>query len=594
MRLARIALQHWLTHSSLTLDFAPMTIVAGPNASGKSAIADAIAFALANELRRVTAKGDRNQLLTNGAESGHVTLGCENPLDPQHKRLLITREIATGKLRRPVDLPWTPETVTEALPFVIDTARFADAAPDERRKLLRQIMRADLGPTAVLAALRARGYPEDLLRQLGTGGKIEDWIAHADRGAVEARGAWKAITNEPYGTEKAEGFVVEGPEDAASDRAVQRLQDAVRVLQDDAGLLNRELGTIDAAEARHANQATRLATMSRIAASADAASAALAAADQRRTAAAAARDLAAKVARDVEGRADTARLHCPECDAALDLQGHVLVLHTAPANPSTVKERAEAAHGLDMAETALRTAETLQTQARRDFEAAANAAETLRNLAATEPKPDTAARAAIERQLAVTRASIEARTRELLEARKSLAAALAAEAATQRAASYHQAVLSWLAIKAALQPNGIPGEILARVLGPFNARLRTLSVQTGWPQVSVGDDMGIRVNSRPHHLLSKSEQWRCDAMLAVAIAIQSEVAFVVLDEFDILDVPSRRPALGWLYALTQQDELDTVLVLGTMREPPTAPANVTVHWLGESRALLPGAGPPEA
>jgi hypothetical protein len=88
---------------------------------------------------------------------------------------------------------------------------------------------------------------------------------------------------------------------------------------------------------------------------------------------------------------------------------------------------------------------------------------------------------------------------------------------------------------------------------------------------------------RDYRLLSESERWRVDAMIAEAIAHLSGMRIIVLDRFDVLDQHGRGELLGWLDVLADQKEIDTALVFGTLKEPPKGlPETIGVHWLGAS------------
>ena len=189
-------------------------------------------------------------------------------------------------------------------------------------------------------------------------------------------------------------------------------------------------------------------------------------------------------------------------------------------------------------------------------------------------------------RLEAAQATLAAAAAAAQDARQAAAGIARALQATHDAAAHHQAVLGWTAIGEALAPDGIPAEILGRVIGPFNALLRDYAAQTGWKQPAIGRDMGIRADGRPYALLSRSEKWRVDAMLTCAIAACSDLAFVVIDELDLLDVASRPRAMGWLHALTQSGQLDTALLLGTLKAAPAAPPDVSVVWLGDPAPML--------
>lgn len=148
------------------------------------------------------------------------------------------------------------------------------------------------------------------------------------------------------------------------------------------------------------------------------------------------------------------------------------------------------------------------------------------------------------------------------------------------AARHHADVLAWLEIADALSPDGIPGEMLAEALGPMNARLGASAVAAGWSITQITAGMDITGDGRPYALLSESEKWRADAMIAEAVSYLSGLRLLVLDRFDVLDLTGRADALEWLDALAEADEIDTALVFGTLKALPGGlPDSMQAHWI---------------
>ncbi len=156
-----------------------------------------------------------------------------------------------------------------------------------------------------------------------------------------------------------------------------------------------------------------------------------------------------------------------------------------------------------------------------------------------------------------------------------------AEKKTREAAEHHADVVAWDACAKALAPDGIPGELLSEAMGPFNARLAQSAVDTEWMRLIVGQDMAIRTaDGRPYQLLSESERWRADAMLAEAISHLSGLQFLLLDRYDVLDAKGRSDALAWLTILADAGELQTCLIFATLREAPAdLDPLISAHWI---------------
>ena len=252
--------------------------------------------------------------------------------------------------------------------------------------------------------------------------------------------------------------------------------------------------------------------------------------------------------------------------------------NAAPADPARL---AELRH-------ALQTAESGAANARRDLAAAEAASAELAELEKAAP-PETPKLDDIETRLA------DARRRHAdwqADVQKYLEAAGAAERRAQQiadAARHHADVQQWLAIADALSPDGIQAAMLADALDPINARLAENAALAQWPAPKITADMAIVVDGRAIALLSESERWRTDALLTISLAQLSGLRFAVLDRFDCLDMTGREDLLFWLSDLAEAQQIDTVIVLGTLKAAPPAgalPPHIEAQWI-ERGALIP-------
>ncbi|MFB8828705.1 hypothetical protein ACE0DR_03620 [Azotobacter sp. CWF10] len=133
-----------------------------------------------------------------------------------------------------------------------------------------------------------------------------------------------------------------------------------------------------------------------------------------------------------------------------------------------------------------------------------------------------------------------------------------------------------------LAPDGIPAEILTGALEPVNNLLAIQSAAASWAPVQITPDIDIAYGGRVYGLLSESEKWRCDALLAIVIARLSSLRFVTLDRFDVLQPSARPQILGLLRTLTQGGDLDTAILAGTMKEPMAkVPTGIQSVWIAE-------------
>ncbi len=160
------------------------------------------------------------------------------------------------------------------------------------------------------------------------------------------------------------------------------------------------------------------------------------------------------------------------------------------------------------------------------------------------------------------------------------AAVDAADAKTKEAAKHAADVAAWDALGDALAPSGIPAEMLSEALDPINERLMQSAMDAEWPRVGVEADMSISADCRAYALLSESEKWRTNAMLAEAIGFLSGVKLLVLDRFDVLDFKGRTDLLAWLDILASDGEIDSALLFGTLKAlPAQLPDTIAAHWI---------------
>jgi len=229
---------------------------------------------------------------------------------------------------------------------------------------------------------------------------------------------------------------------------------------------------------------------------------------------------------------------------------------------------------------------------RRDIAAAEAAAAELESaekaLLETSPGYTTSA----ENRLEALKADRKARSATLETMCAENRAAIAADDLTRKAAAHHADVLAWLAIADALAPDGIPADLLGAALKPINDRLAYHSGLSYWPRVRIGADMGIDQLYadgadawRPYPLLSESEKWRADAMIAAAIAELSGVRLLMLDRFDVLDTKSREDFIYWLDGLVSEGVIDSAIVAGTMKTLPAGlPETIQPLWIDGAAA----------
>jgi hypothetical protein len=590
MKLTNLSIQNFLGAQSVDVALGkPITIFAGKNGAGKSSIQEAIRMALTGESVRVSLKKDYGQLVTDGQKSGFSEVEIDGST-----RVFVT--LPDGKTT-----PATEYVAPVALPYVLDAQRFSKSTPNDRRAFLFGLMGLSANGTEVKKRLLAKGCDEQkadsIIPMLRSG--FDAACKEAQAKARDDKAAWRAITGETYGEVKAASWTAEKPVFDA-----QELADCERELAEceaDLTAENQRMGALQAEATRHNNAKAKLPALREKAAKRD--------------------RIIEKLTRDeaelkewelkVENTRERAAGGRKE-GLVHDLAASLMMLSNAfyreavlialrESRPDWVELFNEMESASEKSESALdayqRDYGDIALDQDIDIEAQSNLPEyekgllLLQNTVAKDKRDlaeaEEAIKAIAELELAAeqypsdedikkTGEAIDDLVRERKECAKKISElkdverkAKEAESITAKAKALHQGVEQWSVIADALSPNGIPGEILSEALGPLNDRLHQSFGTTKWLQVEVHSDMSITGGSHDYVLLSESEQWRTDAMLAEAIAHLSKLKLLVLDRFDVLDLSGRGELIEWLDTLADANQLDSALIFGTLKSAPS-------------------------
>lgn len=572
----------------------PITLIAGQNGSGKSSIANAIALALNAELGRVLLKKDAARLVTEGATAACVQIQTDGADFEVHitKAGKIT-DHAAGRKPHP------------ALPFALDASRFSRLPDAERRTLLFGLLGIETTPEAIAERLARMKCEADKVKAIGPALRA-GFVAgekYARELASQARGKWVAVTGEKaYGDKKAEGWEPPPAAAVAGDPAALAENASVRAneLGEQIGALQQELGAARATREAAQQRAVRIERLRDQAGMVERIKGRLATAEENvasckgQLAGAGSEDPKAPGSYLLRGLAAAVQSLLDEAEkisvieslpsatrASMHLSEYYKLHGDPDAAPADPARLAELRHALQVAESGA-------ANARRDLAAAEAAGAELAELEKAAPL-EAPKIEDIETRLA------DARRRHAdwqADVQKYLEAAGATKRRAQQiadAARHHADVQQWLAIADALSPDGIQAAMLADALDPINARLAENAALAQWPAPKITADMAIVVDGRAIALLSESERWRTDALLTVSLGQLSGLRFAVLDRFDCLDMTGREDLLFWLSDLAEAQQIDTVIVLGTLKAAPPAgalPPHIEAQWIKRG-ALIP-------
>lgn len=561
---------------------APVNLFCGPNAAGKSSIRDAVALALTADLGRVSLKKEAGQLVSAGAQAA-VCRVVDSDGDEHQVIIKAGGQITDSHKGREHD---------PALAFALDGQRFARLPADERRQFLFNLMSVKTDAKEITHRLLGRQLDKAMVERivplLRSGFDAAE--AEARRKVTEARGAWKAVTGEAYGSEKAKGWKAAVPAYDAGE--LKRLGTEVEHADVAIGSWQQLVGKLQAEEQRRQGLRAKLPALAEHAARIRSIQAKASVDEENRQAAE--QDLARAVA--AAGAGPRVGLVHELAQALRDTLFFVGKDHEFRPAWTAPLSAYEAEHGpIDRAASgdAGARARLPELTAQRDLMVRA-VANTQRDLSAAQASKaeheritselaevfDAAALADARHQIDTLQAQRAAAVKGLDALRSIKALADAAEEKTRQAAKHAADVLAWDAIAEQLSPSGIPGDLLREALAPIQDRLAQHAADTGWAQVRIHGDMRITAGDRDYRLLSESERWRCDAMLAEAITHLSGCRLLVLDRMDVLDLRGRSDLLGWLDTLADLGEIDTALVFATLKAMPAQlPVHCAAHWI---------------
>jgi len=589
MKLTHISIQSVAGVSSAQVATrSPITIVAGRNGHGKSSLAQAVRMALTSDTsaRGIALKKELGGLVHDGAKSGAVELTCAGLPE-------LFALVPSGKTTPPAEYLPHP-----AMPFVTSPELFAQLAPNERRAFLFSLIGLSAGGPAVVERLLAKGCDRakiDRIMPLLRSG-FEAASKEAKNLATQAKGAWRAVTGETYGTVKAGEWKAAMPSAAAAEGEPT---DAAKLKACDAALESwqQQVGKLQAEQQRRGELSSRLASLDEQAGRIARIERKLATDKQELTAQTARLDTLAASATGVRVGlvhelgwalnhmiivADGMVADDPSDARALAAMAAYEREHGRPIGTGTGNPAAAAAL------PALRQSVEMLARAigndNRDLTTAERAKLEAEEIRVVLAQPAGTGLADARQQVERLKAERTTITKAIDAAAAVKRAAAEAKEKTAKASQHHADVIAWDAIGDALAPDGIPGELLGEALDPINDRLATSREISEWRLVSVKPDMSITYDNRPYALCSESEKWRADAMLAEAISHLSGLKLLVLDRFDVLDLPGRGDLIAWLDILAQDGEIDTALLCGTLKALPTGlPDTVAAHWIENGR-----------
>lgn len=575
-----------------------VALIAGKNFAGKSSIQEAVRMALTGETVRVDLKKDYAALITEGQESGFAAIETTNAG--------FEAVLPSGKGNH---------SDNAALSYVLDAQRFAKMAENDRRQFLFGLMGVKLDSDNIRRRLIDRLFGKSQMLDADT--KRIDQIAPILRAGFDAaakeaaskardsKSSYKTATGgDTWGNEKGGKWQPAALPDEANkaqnrhDNAKEKLIEADKEL----AAAQQELGAAKSAQRQAHEAETKRLELHNMASNVERyatklnldtaelvaweqkvadckAKAGVAKPDPKEPGEFLLRGLAAVtdeflvIARSFPDPFDDELVNRAETHLA-----EYKKLHGWPHKKDDQPDR-EAIAKLPEYENALKLMQSSVANSKRNLEAAQKAAEQLKELDGLKANANTDE---AESKVADLKAKRDAWLADVTKYRDIAEQFSRRQAAIDQVAKLHADVLAWTAIADALAPDGIPAELLAEALEPINHRLAVTAGDAQWDRIEIMPDMQIiaALHGRPYALLSESEKWRADAMIAEAVSHIAGLKLLVLDRFDVLDLNGREDLLYWLDGMAAAGEIDTALIFGTLKALPTLNFdNIEAFWI---------------
>lgn len=545
MRISHITLSHFLNHRTLNVPVQPDTrvlFVCGENGAGKSGVAQAIKLALTGTpVRGLQYKNQLSELITQGEKDGLAAVTVLH----DGKETVYRLSLRTGNYSGS-----SPELPGD--PLSLDPDGFVSLDANERRKLLFRLAGIQLKPEAIVRDLVDGGHDLERVQRVTPAFRhgFDAAVKEAQTAATEARGGWKAITGENYGSAKADGWRATEP--------VLEVKEPVDVLQ---GRVNEAKATVERLRAQH--DSLRQAA---------AAHAAVADSQQLRdqlatneTALGELRQQREELGKEADAIKQAAQYKggqtcpCPKC-------GEILYWNTVGV--LKVWDEAKPAMPPPQAHAALQqVTEQLQELDRRIArvqQAVADGKAASKLLANLPDAPEPGAVRTAEGKFQQSQAELAIAQADLNVAVNGAQEVERAKERTKKAAIFHADVGAFAALAEAIQE--LPVKYLTSAITGVQTLLDEASAAFEQP-VTLGQDMELRYGTVPYGLASESQQWRMRAAMGYALAVVGGLGMVVLDRFDVLQPKSRGGILKWL---SSQQRVQVVLC-GTLKELPKLP-----------------------
>lgn len=521
-RITNISVRNMLGANEVNIRVGNVTLIAGPNKAGKTSTLDAIAYCITGDKYRNLTPIKKSDVLAGEvlSESHVVIHGAEG----------VMAAVVDGK---------PSGSVGEYRPVTVIPGHYAGLSRDHRIQVLLSACGIVIDPREVIAQISglSKEQADTVISRAII--DLDTAESYCRESARKYKARWQGITGQEWGVKKAASWRPQMPDGNKAELHSKKVAIDVEITMERGryNKLREELGAAKAAESVVPQRSLEVID-------------ALRAAEQKEI------DRLTLIT-GTQGTIEP----CPHCGAMVVRPAAGGALRKAADDEKYIPE---ASKELIACRQRLNTLDSERARAQ----------------GALALQADHRPVATIEADIAESARLGKQHAADLDKIVSTLSAIEAAEADLAASIEAHQSIVAMLAAADELSPSGFRQRKLSAAVTMVNAALPALGpyrldedgAVVGFErEASIGRQLDVS-------WLSKSEQWRANAAVAMALAGISGRSLVLLDEFDVIEPAGRMDVLDEIVRWSSERSVQ-VIIAATLKGPP-AIDGISVNWIG--------------
>jgi len=167
MKINSLTISNFVNHTKTVIEPKQINMILGPCQTGKSAIRDAVEYALLGTARGMEGREGKEQLIMNRVGKAEVEIDsdCMKVIRNTNGKLLIDGEITDLKVGQ-AEILKKIGTNAEALAMVFETEQILNQKATERAKFFSKLFAAKVTGEEFAAMLRKEGYAQEIITEI--------------------------------------------------------------------------------------------------------------------------------------------------------------------------------------------------------------------------------------------------------------------------------------------------------------------------------------------------------------------------------------------------------------------------------------------